>query len=172
MIGYGLDRLNHVGGWSPDGRVRPLDFENCSYVPGETCVALVLGREVDGSGRARITAAKGIINLETYIPGNDRSVLLAADGRPNTAEVYRRLAERVNPAASYSALWGGNLSAEAMLLAVALVALDRGRWFELPPDSGAREALVLPNTDQVFVAPVDCVSAYPDGSGSVITIEK
>jgi 3-oxoacyl-[acyl-carrier-protein] synthase II len=84
VVGYGLQGGE---GWAANGRMCPLDFDNPSFVPGETFAALLLGRYEDGPG-GRVV----IKRIEThedlaggYHPPAGRPLHLAADGRGEVA---------------------------------------------------------------------------------------
>ncbi len=148
MLGYGL---GFSDGWAADGRIRELDFDLDSFVPGESYGVMLLGRA--GPGRARITGVESFRNLvEQWSPGANRPLFLAADGRLSTANTYRALSARSDQVLAYSRLWGGSPTSDALNLVAACSTLSQG---------AARSE-----------ASIDCVTANPDGSGYVIRVEK
>jgi 3-oxoacyl-[acyl-carrier-protein] synthase II len=148
VMGYGLEGGE---GWPADGRVRPLDFDSPSFVPGETFAALLLGRD-DGARRGEVV----IESVEThndlageFKPAVEMPIHLAADGRGEVAAVYGAIAGLGNPVVANAAYWGGSPSAEAMTLLAACAGLRSG---------------------EIDAAGVDCVLANPDGSGTVVEV--
>jgi 3-oxoacyl-(acyl-carrier-protein) synthase len=148
VMGYGLQGEH---GWAADGRVRPLDFDSPSFVPGETFAALLLGAN-DGAlgGQVVIERIESHEQLpNSYQPPAGRALHLAADGRSEVAAVYSSIAGRGNPVTANAAYWGGSPSADAMTLLAACAGVRGGT---------------------IDAAGVDCVLANPDGSGTVIEV--
>ncbi len=148
VIGYGLQGGE---GWAADGRIRPLDFDKPSFVPGETFAALLLGRD-DGEPGGQVVIERIGTHEElarSFQPPADRPLHLAADGRGEVAAVYRSIADRGNPVTANAAYWGGSPSAEAMTLLAACAGISNG---------------------SIGAARVDCVLANPDGSGTVVEV--
>lgn len=148
VMGYGLQGGE---GWAADGRVRPLDFDSPSFVPGETFAALLLAND-SGAQRGEVVIERIETHddlARTFQPPAERPLHLAADGRGEVAAVYGSIAGRSNPMAANAAYWGGSPAAEAMTLLAACAGVR----------SGTIEA-----------AGVDCVLANPDGSGTVIEV--
>jgi 3-oxoacyl-(acyl-carrier-protein) synthase len=152
VIGYGLSQTD---GWPSDGRVRPLDFAARSFVPGETFAAMVLARPSSvHSGALRVESVEQYAVLaREYSPEVSTPQLLAADGRPATAKGYGAIVDSGAPIHADADLWGGNPSAEALNLVRASLLLDE----DGEPADSPRAA---------------CVTANPDGSGSVVTVSR
>ena len=122
VMAYGQQ---HGKGWSPDGRLRPLDFDRGSFVPGESFAVLLLGRPGQGQrGYGVVRGLRSYSNLvRDYEPPADRPLFLAADGRSEVGGAYRAIAGRGNPVAAYAALLGGSPAAVTLTLLAACATL-------------------------------------------------
>jgi hypothetical protein len=150
VLGYGLQS---GGGWAADGRVRPMVFDSCSFVPGETFAALLLVRGGGPPGGHAVIERIEVHDdlTRSFEPPAGKQLFLAADGRSEVAAFYRSVVERGNPVAAHADYWGGSPSAEAMTLLAAC--------------AGVRSGIVDP-------AGAECVLANPDGSGTVIAVVR
>ncbi len=125
LVGFQLEAL---GGWPADGRIRPLEFTRCTYVPGETFVTVLLGREGIAPPRW------GLLEEPAFAPrgpGVDEllgggPVFLAAKGEEAAGEAYREIARGDRLVAAPTPLWGANPTCDAMTTLAAAVTLADG----------------------------------------------
>jgi len=170
VIGYGLQRLGRL---AADGRMRPLAFEQASWVSGETCVAFVLERDGDGGacwGRvAPPVPFRGPLSLPA---GADprAPVLLAARGDPDEGRGYAAALPIAAPVAAYAPIWGANPTSEALTLAAAAVALAERTLFPVPDADGSPHGLSVAAPGPLRADAVHCCVLDAKGSGVRITL--
>lgn len=117
LAGYALARRSDAG----SGEIRPLDFDRCTYVPGETYVTFLLARE------GLHEAEHGFLRPPLFVhdvtssdpPDLPEPLLLSAAGSVREAAGYRALASRVERPLAHASLWGGNPTSDSMSCAAA-----------------------------------------------------
>jgi 3-oxoacyl-(acyl-carrier-protein) synthase len=170
VMAYGRQ---HDGGWAEDGRLQPLEFGRCSFVPGESYAVMIVGRAKGAhDGYGTIRAVDHYADLRRgYRPAAGKPLFLGADGRPGSGAVYRAVAARGNPVAAYAGLWGSSPAGEALTVLAACTTVRRGAVLGLPRKMTCPEGIeVVEQGAPVSESGIDCVFANADGSGSVIEI--
>jgi len=176
VLGYALARR---GGCSPDGRVRALDLERCSRVPGETFAALVLERADRAPAGARLATVSAPVRFQGALPasaaagGEDAPLLLAAAGDPAEGAAYRAALKHRGRVGAHGALWGWSPTADALQVVAATLGLVDGA---LPPtpDAHARSAGIelLEARRLEPGSTVRCAAVAPGGAGVVIELQR
>jgi len=170
MMAYGRQ---HGEGWADDGRVQPLDFDRCSFVPGETYAAMIVGKaDLAWPAYGTVQTIDWYADLaRDYAPPAEKPLFLAADGRRESGAVYRAIAARGNPVAAYASLWGSSSAGEALTVLAACTTVRRGAFLGLPRHTVCPgEITAIEPGAPVPDSGIDCVFANPDGSGSVVEI--
>ena len=165
-----------LGGWAPDGRMRPLDLERGSHVPGETYTAMVLVRADDERPARWGTIEEprfGGAGEETT-GGAPAPLFLAAHGDPDEAPRYLEIARAAHEIAAYGALWGGNPTVEAMSAVAAAISLADGRIYDVPARDSATGglAVVSPGRPAGGLAAIRCASVDGRGRRAFVTLRR
>jgi 3-oxoacyl-[acyl-carrier-protein] synthase II len=139
---YGADRKG------ARGPVRPFGKE-CSYVPGEGCVAFML--EAGGPGYCALRHLDPCLHVEAAAgraAGCDM-LFCAAAGRADEFSTYSRLWAGQTPVVAYSPLYGSLYAGMGFEMAIAALSLKKQAVFPAPgiPDSDmpSRTPLVAGN---------------------------
>jgi 3-oxoacyl-[acyl-carrier-protein] synthase II len=166
-------QLEAVGGWPADGRVRPLEFSRCTYVPGETFVAILLGREGIAHARWGLLEEPAFPHTGSGVDEllADGPVFLAAKGEKAAGEAYREIARGDRPVVAPTPLWGANPTCDAMTTVAAAIALAEGK---VQP-GGKPEARPGDSPGTLVGAPgearlVRCVSCDLPGESAIVTV--
>ena len=104
-----LGHVLHREGAGRRGRIDPLQFDQCSYLPAEGFVAFLFGREgPDGKYGAirRIASEHSALGFSKESIGRHRAVFLSANGDRRSGPLYRPLARAGLKVAAYSPLYG------------------------------------------------------------------
>lgn len=113
------------------GPIRPFSKE-CSYVPGEGCVAFMLENSVPGYCKLRYLVP--CLDVESAL---ERSAdcdmfFFAADGRADEFATYNRFWPGQIPCAAYSPLYGSLDTAMGFEMAIAALSLKKQAVFPIP----------------------------------------
>jgi 3-oxoacyl-[acyl-carrier-protein] synthase II len=177
--------LRQLGGWAEDGRMRPLDLDRPSYVPGESFTAMALGRP------SEVAPSWGLLEAPRFVhtakPNGDdapaatdtarlETWLLGACGHPSEASSYRALARGARGGRSvgaYAALWGGSPTAEAMTVAAAALMLHDGVL--RPPPGCEQRSEGIPLLEPGPLAPdaaLHCAAVGSDGRAATMAVRR
>ena len=179
VAGYALRQL---GGWAEDGRMRPLELDVPSYVPGESFTAMALGRPSD------VPASWGLLEAPRFVHTADPSLnaepaapdaagpeiwLLAASGQPSDAAGYRALTRGARAVGAYGALWGASPTADAMTVAAAALMLHDGA-LPVPPGCERRSEGLAPLEPGPLApdAVLRCAAVGGDGRAATIAVRR
>jgi len=159
------------GGWPADGRIRPLDFDACSYVPGETFVALVLGRAEETRSRWGSVEPPRFFDGTASVPSlADAPVYLGAKGERAAGPAYRAVACKVRSVLGPASIWGANPTSDAMTSLAAGIALRDRVHPVFPEVDGAPAKIDALAAGSACDAPrIHCVSCDLPGEGVVVT---
>jgi 3-oxoacyl-[acyl-carrier-protein] synthase II len=113
------------------GPIRPFDQE-CSYVPGEGCVAFML--EDSGQGYCTWHHLDPCLHVEAAAERllDCDMIFSAAAGRTDEFATYRRLWSGQTPCAAYSPLYGSLYAGMGFELAIAALSLKKQVVFPIP----------------------------------------
>ncbi len=113
------------------GPIRPFSKE-CSYVPGEGCVAFIL--ENSGQGYCKLRHLAPCLDVESALKRAAECDLFffAADGQADEFATYRRLWAGQTPCAAYSPLYGSLFSGMGFELAIAALSIKNQVVFPVP----------------------------------------
>lgn len=167
--GYGL---LHLGGWSEEGRVSPLAFSRCSYVPGETAVVLVLGRDGDPVAPKAWIETPTAVRADGGLPSpSDDPLFLGAKGILREGASYRSLA-RGRSVAAFASVWGCNPTSDAMDAVAAIVALRDGEIRDASYAGDSDPGVVAWPSGRGAFSAVECVSVDGSGRGFALRISR
>jgi hypothetical protein len=159
-LGY---RLLADGGWAEEGLMSPLDFENASFVPGETFAVMALGHPEDHHGRwGHIEEPRAC-----RVPDESGPLLLSSTGRMDEAKAYAPIATHAKAAAAYAPLWGGNPTAPAMTCLSAALSLTDERLYPVPEGQVSPGVRVM---DAGLELPSELCCCSLDGVGSCLVV--
>ena len=150
--------------------MRPLDFEKCSFVPGETFSAFVLGKD----GALHLSAPLAVKRPHPPAPsplaGRGCPLFVAAQGIRNEGAAYLSLARSADSAAGYSSFWGGNPTCDSLNAMVAALSIREGAFFPVPEREPCSTGVTVLEAGG---APkrIDCLSVDSTGTGVVVSVE-
>jgi 3-oxoacyl-[acyl-carrier-protein] synthase II len=159
LRGYVTGSLNRGDG---PGTMRPLSFDECSFMPGEGFVSLLLGKEDAPGGYCRLTGATGG-RFDAVAASVHEHVFIAANGARELGGLYRPLLGAGKKVSAYAPLYGGMPTGNGFDVAIAAVSLRDGAVYQADE---ARTAIALGAG-----AGIDCVGFDMYGNCSVITLE-
>jgi len=140
----------------------PLDFNDCTYLPGEGFVAFLLGREESKKGYGRIDSVTcgraGDLSHD-----NSDAYFLAANGNSKTGPYYDQCKEEHIPVFTYSELYGGMPVGQGFDVAIAALSLQAGKLYS-PGNSNASPLCDLSR--------IGCVQYDDNGNGSIIKLSN
>ncbi len=132
-LGYAICRLRDGG----TNRIDPLDFDRCSYLPGEGFVAFVLGN-VPPAKRVyghihRIVSQRSFARPHAELLAGHRAIFLAANGDQRSGTSYKQLDLSGVEVAAYSPLYGSMPVGLGFDLAFAAISCRAGRLYPSAP---------------------------------------
>jgi len=106
----------------------PMEFNQCSYLPGEGFTAFLLGKEESKKGYGRIDSVKSgkIPDLECR---DCDAHFLTANGNSKTGPFYEQFTKEEVPAFCYSQLYGGMPVGLGFDMAIAALSLKEKTLF-------------------------------------------
>lgn len=126
VLGYAAASLGAV---SPE--LDPLDFDRCSFLPGEGMVTFLLGNANHLSGKyGRIEQLKirtPIAKLQQMFHSSLRSVFIAANGNEREGRTYQKITDWQLPVAAHAALYGGMPTGAAFEIAITALSLSKAQ---------------------------------------------
>lgn len=144
--------------------LRPLSFDECTYLPGEGFVAFLLGKESAEKDYGRV------IDIRTGKPGADifnghDAVFLAANGEQDAGKHYKSLITGDNKFRAYSSLYGGMPVGNGFDMAIAALSLKEGVLYPSPGQNSKPEHL---NGNER----IGCIGYDRNGNASLITLSR
>jgi 3-oxoacyl-[acyl-carrier-protein] synthase II len=129
VLALAADEVHELCGYALSGRsdatgvgIEPLDFDRCTWLPGETYVTFLLAREgLRPASRGFVRPPRFVANVREAGLDLPDPVVLASCGSVRQAAGYRALAAR-DPLA-FSHLWGANPTSDSMSCAAAVLSL-------------------------------------------------
>lgn len=173
------DEFHPVGAWAleqrlgfaRDGRLCAADFERCSYVPGESYAALVLGRagEAASSGVGKHGRLGRPRRFVGRVPDGAGPLFIGARGAASEGRAWREaLAPHVQVAAC-AGLWGGSPTSDAHAVLAAALCLEDGRAPAFAEDEPA-SVTRLPS-GALLGSSARCVGLDSAGRGLLLEVE-
>lgn len=172
------DEFHPVGAWAleqrlgfaRDGKLCAADFERCSYVPGESYAALVLGRPggAGGAGAAKHGRLARPQRFVGRLPDGVAPLFIGARGAAGEGQAWREaLAPNVQVAAC-AGLWGGSPTSDAHAVLAAALCLEDGRAPAF--DAGEPASVTRLPAGPLAARSVRCVGLDAQGRGAVVWI--
>lgn len=159
-----------LSGSSGCSDIRPLSFDECSYLPGEGFAAFLLGKGPTDRGYCRL------IRSETgrkEISGDHETLFLAANGDKETGRFYKPLTDNRRKVRAYSPLYGGMPTGDGFDIAIAALSLKEGVVYpfseqidETAGNSGSTGSNTGSNTK------ISCIGFNRHGTYSLFTLAK
>jgi 3-oxoacyl-[acyl-carrier-protein] synthase II len=140
VLGYAAAGMN--SGKAND--LNPLDFENCTFLPGEGHITFLISNEKsEQQGYAKISEIqmrKNVEEINSII--SDDPVIVNASGKVDQGKTLSKLKQ--NRLKSYTSLYGGMPTSSAFDLAVACLSFKDKKLYPVPGLKDNKE--VLDNT--------------------------
>lgn len=144
--------------------LKPLDFDECTYLPGEGFVAFLLGRGPSEKGYGRIIDIK-TGNHDAGIARDHEALFLAANGEQSTGRFYKPRTTEGNRFRAYSALYGSMPVGNGFDVAIAALSLKEGVIYPSPGEHTKAECL---NGSER----IGCLAYDRKGNHSLITLSR
>ena len=166
-----------LGGAGTEG-IRPFSFEECSYVPGEGCVCMLLGR--DSSQETKYCRLDKIIvrsdmGKEDHLLFDSLDALfIGANGDRDMGLHYQALLPPGKKIAAYSPLYGGMPVGAGFDLAVACLSLHDKKLYPTPVSDEVwnRDLIAVeePIPDADFH--IGCLECGPEGIFDLFVLSR
>lgn len=115
----------------------PMDFNECTYQPGEGFVAFLLGKEESKPDYGSIEPIRSG-KMEALDLGGCDALFLAANGNLQTGPFYEQLKSRQIPLFAYAPLYGGMPAGQGFDVAIAALSMKEKTLFS-PFEKGGRK---------------------------------
>ncbi|MCA1797180.1 MAG: beta-ketoacyl synthase chain length factor [Geobacteraceae bacterium] len=131
VLGYCWERFLGI---KPSTQMRPFASDSSSALPGEGAAFFLLRPQQDGSaGYARISGMEcGHVRGSSPRLGSGAPLILGCEGYPDTMNMYREHLPADAAVACYTPLYGASPVAPAFDVAIAALALERGKAYPAP----------------------------------------
>lgn len=157
-----------LGGPGSSG-IRPLSFDECSYLPGEGFVAFLLGREpTDRSYCNLIRSETG----RNEISGDHEMVFLAANGDKETGKFYKPMVNNMKRCQAYSPLYGGMPVGDGFDIAIAALSLKEGIVYPSPVSCGITPGSARTSGQIINNSLIRCIGIDRNEIHSIYTLRK
>lgn len=125
--GLGASKVTHI---------RPFQFDECSYLPGEGCISFLLSKDSSIKGKygnlERVQFSLSIDEIDPdFLKGFD-AVILAAKGKQSEGKTFQKLKLNNVKTAAYSPLYGSMPVGSAFDLASAALMLSENKLYTHP----------------------------------------
>ncbi|MCC6544382.1 MAG: beta-ketoacyl synthase chain length factor [Nitrospirae bacterium] len=146
--------------------IRPLSFDECTYMPGEGFAAFLLGKE---SGDRAYCSLSRCETGRRELSCDHETLFLAANGDRDTGRFYKPLADNRRVQA-YSPLYGGMPAGNGFDIAIAALSLKEGVVYPSPDKSDENNT---DNTDNnANTSEISCIGFDRNGTCSLFTLAK
>ncbi|MDH3974917.1 MAG: beta-ketoacyl synthase chain length factor [Deltaproteobacteria bacterium] len=139
----------------------PMDFNDCTYLPGEGFITFLMGKDKSKQGYGRIESL-GSGKISSLHTGGCDAHFLAANGNSETGPYYNQLKRETIPAFAYSNLYGGMPAGQGFDIAIAALSLKEGALFSPHHNTGKQSKTSLKS--------IGCIQCDNNGNGSIIRI--
>jgi hypothetical protein len=183
LVGLG-DEFHPVGAYALanmetdlDCPMTPLDFNLCTWRPGEMFTALLLGRAGEGSARRGVieeilTLDREYERAREIVSRHDAAILGASGRRCDFAyESFRLPGQRY---AVYTPYYGESPATLGMDLAAALLSLETGTLYPVPESVYSSHHWNVPREPQPLPpgAALACVDCNDDGGCTIVSVRR
>lgn len=152
-----------LSGYDKAKKFSPMDFNDCTFLPGEGFVTFLLGREEMQKGYGKIDSVRSGRVEELHLSECDAH-FFAANGNSQTGPHYKQLQSNETPSLSYAPLYGGMPVGQGFDLAIAALSL-REKTIYSPFDD-------RPPKKMDDLSTIACIQCDEKGYGSFITISS
>lgn len=154
-----------LSGSSGCSDIRPLSFDECSYLPGEGFAAFLLGKGPADRSYCRMTRSE---TGRKEISGDHEVLFLAANGDKETGRFYKPLTDNRRSVSAYSPLYGGMPAGNGFDIAIAALSLKTGVIYPSPSQI-ENTACSTGNTGS---SEISCIGFDRNGTYSLLTLAK
>ena len=150
-----------LSGSDEEKTLSPMNFKDCTYLPGEGFVAFLLGRGESNKGYGKIDSVNSGTIKDLDLKGANAH-FLAANGNSRTGPYYDQLNRQDVPAFTYSDLYGGMPVGHGFDVAIAALSLKEGTLYSPQDRSGTSSVSDLTT--------IGCIQCDDNGNGSIISV--
>jgi len=164
----GAYALTHLGRADANSPLQALDLEHCSYVPGESYAAMLLGRA--DATPARHGVVDGPHRFHGRLPSGEGPIFLGARGDAAEGPAYLEAVGGAGPVGAYAGLWGASPTSDAHSLLAAALALADGGIPGASASGPVSPGLTVLASGPTGARAIRCVSVDAGGRGTEVCI--
>lgn len=166
ITGYGAN----LSGAKKVEAIKPFEFNNCTYIPGEGFAAFLLGNSASEKKYCKIDQVRSGRGDNFTIDSFD-ALFLAANGEKESGKHYMPLKSTDNNLFAYSPLYGGMPVGQGFDIATAAISLENRTLYQSPefkPSDSNKSKEVLPSGS----SSIGCLQYDKDGNYSLISLSS